>query len=166
MTVEHPERGVVAFVNLVRDGAPSEATFDLMRHRADAPSGSMDLLIVRLIQQLRLAGVANLSLGMAPWSEVGSEPGARLLERGVGALTPRLERFFSVSGLRAYKEKFHPAWEARYLVYGSETVLPRVALAVVRLTEQGAHLDDDDDFGALPDARHRHALPPLAPSAV
>ena len=42
-----------------------------------------------------------------------------------------------VEGLRAYKDKFGPAWEPRYLVYPSAAALPAVALALVRLTEGG-----------------------------
>jgi phosphatidylglycerol lysyltransferase len=162
MTVEHADRGIVAFVNMILDGVAGEATFDLMRHRADAPSGCMDLLLVDLIACLKAQGFERLSLGMAPWSEVGANPGARLLERGVGVLTPRLERFFSVSGLRAYKSKFQPVWEPRFLVYGSEASLPRVALSIVRLTEQGAASEHVDAPVTLSRPLDGIPLPPLA----
>jgi lysylphosphatidylglycerol synthetase-like protein (DUF2156 family) len=39
--------------------------------------------------------------------------------------------------LHAYKSKFRPDWEPRYLVYDGDAALPQIALAIVRLTEQG-----------------------------
>jgi phosphatidylglycerol lysyltransferase len=44
----------------------------------------------------------------------------------------RLNRFYSFKGLRAFKAKFHPRWEPRYLIYASKASLPKAALAVVR----------------------------------
>jgi phosphatidylglycerol lysyltransferase len=72
MTVQNQNGDVVAFVNLIPSGVTGEATFDLMRHLPDAPSGSMDVLLVRLIQHLKAAGFQRLSLGMTPWSAVGA----------------------------------------------------------------------------------------------
>jgi phosphatidylglycerol lysyltransferase len=55
MTVEDAAGRVAAFANLVPDGATGEATSDLMRRRVE-PSGAMDVLYVRLFEQLRAAG--------------------------------------------------------------------------------------------------------------
>jgi phosphatidylglycerol lysyltransferase len=137
VAVQNEIGDVVALVNLIPSGVAGEATFDLMRHLPAAPSGSMDFLLARLIQYLRAEGFERLSLGMVPWSAVGGCRNSTLLERGVGMLTPHLGRFFASAGLRAYKAKFNPQWEPRYLVYSSEAALPQIALAIVRLTEQG-----------------------------
>jgi phosphatidylglycerol lysyltransferase len=127
---------IVAFINLVRDGVPDEGTFDLMRHRPDAPNGAMDALLVRLAEHLRDQGCTRLSLGMVPFADVGTDEEDPVLERALRLLVERMERFFSYRGLRLYKEKFHPIWEPRYLVYQSGVALPQIVLAIIQLTER------------------------------
>lgn len=135
MTVEDSAGMVHAFANIIPDGAPGETTIDLMRRRADAPNAVMDFLFVHLFQQAQAAGYKRFSLGMAPFAEVGTKPGDPARERGLRLLASHLDRFFSAKGLRAYKEKFQPDWEPRYLVYQSDATLPLVTLALMRLTE-------------------------------
>lgn len=135
VTVEEPSGRVLAFVNLIPDGVPGEATLDLMRHRIAIPNGTMDFLFVQLFLFCQAQGYRAVSLGMVPFAAIGTGPGSRPLERGIQLLSTHLNRFFSAQGLRAYKDKFHPIWEPRYLFYRSELSLPAVALAIVRLTE-------------------------------
>jgi phosphatidylglycerol lysyltransferase len=137
VVLRDPTDRVVAFTNVIPDGVDGETTIDLMRHRADAPNGAMDVLFVHVMQHMKAAGFRRFSLGMAPWADVGVGFDAPLRERAIGALTHYLNRFFSIEGLRAYKAKFQPMWEPRYLVYDGDAALPQVALAIVRLTERG-----------------------------
>jgi phosphatidylglycerol lysyltransferase len=134
MTVEDAAGRVVAFANLIPDGAPGEATIDLMRRRVE-PSGAMDFLYVRLFERLRDAGYARFSLGLAPFAEVGRGPDARPAERAIQLAYTRFNRFFAYKGLHDYKDKFGPVWSPRYLVYQSATALPQVVLALIRITE-------------------------------
>ncbi|HET7054994.1 MAG TPA: phosphatidylglycerol lysyltransferase domain-containing protein, partial [Thermomicrobiales bacterium] len=135
-TVTSSSGRIVAFINLVRDGVPGEGTFDLMRHRPDAPNGAMDALLVRLAEHLHDQGCTRLSLGMVPFADVGTDEEDPVLERALRLLVERMERFFSYRGLRLYKEKFHPIWEPRYLVYQSGVALPQIVLAIIQLTER------------------------------
>ncbi|HMM42613.1 MAG TPA: flippase-like domain-containing protein [Thermomicrobiales bacterium] len=135
MAIEDPEGWVAAFANLIPDGVAGEATIDLMRRRRE-PSGSMDVLQVRLFEALRERGYRSFSLGMAPFAEVGGEPEATIAERAVPLFYERFNRFFSYKGLREYKAKFQPRWEPRYIVYASEVQLPLIALALLRVTEE------------------------------
>jgi phosphatidylglycerol lysyltransferase len=50
----------------------------------------------------------------------------------VHLLYEHFNRFYSFKGLHAYKEKYQPRWEPRYLIYSSAAGLPKAALAVVR----------------------------------
>jgi phosphatidylglycerol lysyltransferase len=135
MTVNGADGTIQAFANLIPDGGEGEATVDLMRHRVNAPHGSMDLLFVRLMENLRAEGYTSFSLGMAPFAEVGTQPDSPALERTIHLLSEHMTRFFSYKGLRAYKNKFNPRWEPRYLIYQSEVALPIFTLALIRLTE-------------------------------
>jgi phosphatidylglycerol lysyltransferase len=137
MTVEDADGKILAFANIIADGVAGEATIDLMRRRQDSPNGTMDFLFIRMFEYLREVGFTRFSLGMAPFADLGTTPGSPTLERALGMLSQHLDRFFSVKGLRDYKDKFHPDWEARYLVYQSEVSLPIVTLAIMRLTEIG-----------------------------
>ena len=134
-TLESSTGEIVAFMNVIDDGVPGEATMDLMRHMPDAPNGAMDVLFAGLADYFRSIGKTSFSLGMVPFYDVGSHPDDPLIERGIRLLIGRMERFFSYRGLSAYKDKFHPHWEPRYVIYSSAIALPQIALAIVRLTE-------------------------------
>ena len=106
---------IVAFANLwlTRDGG--EASVDLMRHCDDAPPGTMDFLFVTLLQWSRDAGYARFSLGMAPLSGIDGRRLAPTWARAAAFVFRHGERFYGFRGLRAYKEKFMPRWEPRYI---------------------------------------------------
>lgn len=124
-----------AFINLIHDGAPGEITFDLMRHRVDALNGAMDLLILALVDLARERGYTAVSLGMVPFVTAKPSEQTALVEQAIARLAKPMGRFFASKSLFAYKDKFHPDWEPRYLVVRSLAQLPRVTLALTRLAE-------------------------------
>jgi len=125
-----------AFVNEIPSYRPSEATVDLMRHRLEVPNGTMDFLFTEVMLDAQRRGFAWFSLGLAPLAGVGDSPEATLEERAVGELFDRLNRFLSYKGLRAYKSKFFPEWQDRFLVYsGGPLGLMRTTLGLTRLTD-------------------------------
>ncbi len=116
--VRHQGR-IVGFANLMRTECPSEVTIDLMRQRSDAPSGVMDFLFTDLMLQLKAQGIERFSMGMAPLSGLDSHKGARLWNRFGAAIFQHGGHFYNFSGLRAFKAKFDPHWEPRYLAVAS-----------------------------------------------
>ncbi|HSA95921.1 MAG TPA: phosphatidylglycerol lysyltransferase domain-containing protein, partial [Acidobacteriota bacterium] len=126
---------LLAFVNVIRSYAPGETTIDLMRHRRDAPHGIMDGLFARLFERQREKGFKRFNLGLAPMSgfREGEEAGAE--ERAVQFFLQRLNFLFSYSGLLDYKAKFATSWEPRFVVYRNVLDLPRLAVALVRVSE-------------------------------
>jgi hypothetical protein len=58
-----------------------------------------------------------------------------LADRALRLLYERGGAAFRFEGLRAFKEKWHPRWEPRFLCYEQDTELPRVAAAVARAGE-------------------------------
>lgn len=142
-----PDGRVLAFMNVIRSYRPGETTIDLMRHLRNAPEGIMDFLFTALFQRQKEKGFRSFSLGMAPMSgfREGEEAGPE--ERAVQRFLQRLNFLFSYEGLYHYKAKFATAWEPRYTVYQNVLDLPRLAMAVARVTETGAGSESEEDDG-------------------
>lgn len=105
----------VAFANLMTTDTRGQATIDLMRYTPEAPKGVMDYLFVKLLLHCQAEGYTRFGLGMAPMSGMSEHENAPRWQR-LGRLIYRHgEHFYNFKGLRAFKEKFDPEWEPRYL---------------------------------------------------
>jgi phosphatidylglycerol lysyltransferase len=117
---------VEAFANVWPGADRSELSSDLMRHRHDAPNSSMEALFLHLMRWGKERGYRTFNLGMAPLSGLESSAVAPLWNRLATFVYRRGEALYNFQGLRAFKEKFHPAWEPRYLAWPGGLSLPRV----------------------------------------
>jgi phosphatidylglycerol lysyltransferase len=99
---------LVAYVTWLSLPAARGVALDAMRRRADAPGGTMDLLLYSGLQHYRKSA-AWASLGLAP------------------AGGP------SANSLSAFKSKFRPVWEPRYLVAERLIDWPVVAASTLLL---------------------------------
>ena len=134
--IEQHDR-VVAFANLWPGAHQQELSIDLMRYHADAPRDVMEGLLVHLMAWARGEGYERFMLGMVPLSGVERSPVEPLWNR-LGAFVYRHgEAFYNFQGLRAYKEKFDPVWEPRYLAYPGGLRLPRILADVAALVAGG-----------------------------
>lgn len=131
--VDADER-MLAFVNMIPAYRKGEATIDLMRHRAQAPNGVMDYLFVMVFLHFQQQGYERFSLGMAPMSGFQEKEDASPQERAVHFFFQRLNFLFSYSGLKQYKAKFADRWEPRYAVYRNVLDLPKLAIALSRVS--------------------------------
>jgi phosphatidylglycerol lysyltransferase len=109
------EGRIVAFANLWLTADKEEASVDLMRQRADAPKGAMDFLFVNLMRWAKERGYQRFSLGMAPLSGIEGRRLAPTWAKVAALVFRHGERFYGFRGLRAYKEKYAPMWEPRYV---------------------------------------------------
>jgi len=109
------EGRIVAFANLLLTDTREEASIDLMRFAPDAPKGAMDFLFVRLMTTLRDQGYRHFNLGMAPLSGLSRREVAPVWDRVANTFYEHGERYYNFKGLRAFKSKFHPGWQPRYL---------------------------------------------------
>jgi phosphatidylglycerol lysyltransferase len=128
---------LVAFANVWAPDAKEEVSIDLMRHRDDAPPGVMEFLFTELLVWGQAQGFRWFSLGMAPLSGFEHHRLAPLWNR-LGALLFRHgEHFYNFRGLRAFKEKFDPVWEPRYLASPGGLATPFVLTDVAALVSGG-----------------------------
>lgn len=133
------ERGgrVLAFANVWPGADREELSIDLMRYHHDAPPSVMEALFVHLMQWGHEQGYRRFVLGMAPLSGVEQSPIASLWNKLGAFLYEHGEAIYNFQGLRAYKDKFNPQWEPRYLAYPGGLRLPRILADVSALVAGG-----------------------------
>jgi len=133
------ERGgrIVAFASVWPGPGRMELSLDLMRFHHEAPNGVMEGLVVYVMRWGKEQGYGVFSLGMAPLSGFERSPVAPLWTRLGSFLYSHGETFYNFQGLRAYKDKFHPTWESRYLAYPGGLMLARTLADVAALIAGG-----------------------------
>jgi len=105
----------VAFATLMCTDQKIEASVDLMRQLPDAPRSSMDFLFAQVILHFQALGFQRFNLGMVPLAGMAQHPLAPNWQRLARLLFNHGENFYNFQGLRAFKAKFDPVWEPRYL---------------------------------------------------
>jgi len=115
VAVVRREDGIVAFANLLTTDARDEAALDLMRYVPDAPPGTMDFLIASILLHLQAQGYRRFGLGMSPMAGMAERSGAPKWQRIARLVFEHGDRFYNFRGLRSFKDKFAPVWEARFL---------------------------------------------------
>jgi phosphatidylglycerol lysyltransferase len=120
--VRDPSGETLAFANVLEGPRGEEMSVDLMRYRQPAQRGegvenAMEYLFIRLMLHAKERGFSRFNLGMAPLSSVGEERHARPFEKLARYYSRMGGRWYNYQGLRAFKEKFDPSWEPRYMAY-------------------------------------------------
>jgi phosphatidylglycerol lysyltransferase len=128
---------IVAFANLWEGANRDELSVDLMRYSRAAPEGVMEYLFIQLMLWGRAEGYAHFNLGMAPLSGLENRQLAPIWHRMGALLYRHAENFYNFQGLRAYKQKFDPVWEPRYLASPGGLQLPRILTNVASLVSGG-----------------------------
>ena len=128
---------IEAFANIWPGPGGKEVSIDLMRYHRDAPKGVMEALFVHLMIWGRDRGYRMFGLGMAPLSGFQDSPVASLWNRLGSFVYEHADAVYNFQGLRAYKDKFNPVWEPRYLAYPGGLRLPRIMADVSALVAGG-----------------------------
>lgn len=127
-----PRSLISAYATLIMDPSGETLAMDVLRHRPQIREGTLELLIVALLQWARRHQFNTVSLGAA-FSDMEANgllnwPTPELLEDEVVEHSERLE---------TVRSRFHPRWLPRYLVYPGATSLPTVWTAVARKRSRG-----------------------------
>lgn len=134
---------LVAFANLQVTACKEEASIDLMRHRPDAPAGTMDFLFARIMLHLQAEGYQRFGLGMSPLAGMAERRQAPRWQRLGRLLYKYGDRFYRFRGLHSFKDKFEPQWEARYLATPGG-LAPVFVLADIAALIGGGHPEDPE----------------------
>jgi phosphatidylglycerol lysyltransferase len=131
LTAENAEEKVVAFLNIIPDYAPGEATYDLFRKTADAPNGIMDYMLIEFFGYLRSQQFRYVNLGFAPMS--GMQDAHTFKEKSMKFAYERIRSFSHYKGLREFKEKYDPVWYNKYLIYDQDYDLLQVPVVLTKV---------------------------------
>ena len=112
--VRHKGR-IVAFANIWATPNRAEISVDLMRHADVIPYGAMDFLFIQLMQWAKSEKYAWFTLGLAPLSGIEARRLSPMWARIGSVIYRHGEALYGFEGLRAYKAKFSPVWEPRYI---------------------------------------------------
>jgi phosphatidylglycerol lysyltransferase len=128
---------VEAFATVWPGANLGELSIDLMRYGPHAPKDAMDALFVHLMLWGRQQGYRRFAMGMAPLSGFERSPVAPLWTRLGAFLYEHGQPVYNFQGLRAFKDKFGPDWQPRYLAYPGGLRLARVLADVTALIAGG-----------------------------
>jgi phosphatidylglycerol lysyltransferase len=132
LLVRDKEGFIAGFANLVTEFQANEIAVDLMRYLQHSESGLMDFLFVSLFQWAREQGFSTFNLGLSALSGVGEHSDDPIVERALNFIYQNVDRFYNFRGLHSFKEKFHPIWSQRFLVYPNMSNLPAISAAIFR----------------------------------
>jgi phosphatidylglycerol lysyltransferase len=134
--VRHAGR-IVAFANVWATDDRSELSIDLMRQATTAPYATMEFLFINLMLWGRSQGFSWFSLGLAPLSGIEARRLAPLWARAGALLYRHGEALYGFEGLRAWKDKFSPQWEPRYIAGPDGVGLARALIDLQTLVGGG-----------------------------
>ncbi|HEY4028443.1 MAG TPA: DUF2156 domain-containing protein [Candidatus Dormibacteraeota bacterium] len=115
------DRQLVGYVTWLWLPAARTMVLDEVKRAGEAPPGTSECLMAACLDAFR--GRADVaSLGLAPVASAGWEIVARIVHDWLGVRS-------ASPGLSAFKTKFRPTWEPRYLVVERLADVPAVLLA-------------------------------------
>ena len=132
MVIRDPQGQINAFANILPEYQCSEVSLDLMRHRHETENGLMDFLFVSLFEWAKDQGYHSFSLGLSALSGIGEHFDDPAMEHALHYIYEHVEKFYNFKGLHAFKDKYHPHWEPRYLIYSNAASLPAISLAMAQ----------------------------------
>ena len=131
------EGRIVAFANIWETANRRELSVDLMRHAAEMPYGTMDFLFIRLMQWGRDQGYDWFTLGIAPLSGIEARRLSPFWAKAGAFFFRHGESFYGFEGLRAYKDKYAPRWEPRFIAGPRGISLSRAMIDLQKLVGGG-----------------------------
>jgi phosphatidylglycerol lysyltransferase len=128
---------IEAFASIWPGPGKVELSVDLMRHRPSAPKNAMEGVFIYLMQWGKGEGYHTFNLGMVALSGLEHSEFAPFWTTFASYIYRYGRTFYNFEGLRAYKDKFDPIWEPKYLAYPGGRALPLVMLDVSALIAGG-----------------------------
>lgn len=138
-----PEENAYLAVSYLPDGTMTSAFsfypyngglamgLELMLRSADAPNGIAESTIVEAVSFFNNLGVKEISLGMAPLSNIEMVEKSTVSDKAAKLIFDRFNQFYGYKSLFMFKKKFNSVWEHKYIAIKSFQELPKIILALV-----------------------------------
>lgn len=127
----------VAFSNVWQGADNHELSFDLLRNTAGTSDDVIDYLLIEMMLWGKKRGYDWFSLGMAPLSGMENHQHSDRWSKVADWVYTYGEDFYNFKEVRAYREKFDPVWEPRFLAVPGGWSLPRVLADLTNLVSGG-----------------------------
>jgi phosphatidylglycerol lysyltransferase len=148
---------IVGFAVVLRGAQDQEWSVDILRYRPELGPRGLDFMLLRLLRVARGRGVRRFDLGLTPTPDLAAENLSPTWRR----VTPLLFKFGDhirdFDALRAFKTRFSPTFEPRYLACTAGFALPHILLDVTALIELGP-------MAGLPAEERDPKVPALQPT--
>jgi lysylphosphatidylglycerol synthetase-like protein (DUF2156 family) len=125
--------GVTTWLPVHRDGQIVGWALDVMRRRPGGFRPVIEYLIAESALAFQAAGYESMSLSVAPLARRAAlDDGDAVLDRALVRVSKILEPTYGFRSLLGFKAKFHPRFDAVYLVYRSDADLLEISVAIGR----------------------------------
>jgi phosphatidylglycerol lysyltransferase len=109
-------------------------TLDLMLRNYPAHNGVVEATIAQSLTWFKERQIQEVSLGMVTLADTHPDDvSPQLVQVGRKLLFKYFNQFYNYQSLFAFKDKFHPSWQPRYVAYTNQTELMRTALAIIEV---------------------------------
>ena len=128
---------IIAFSNLWSSPDKKELALDLMRFIDGHMVGVIDFLLVGSMIWGSERGYEHFSLGMAPLAGLEKEDHRNAMSRLCRLAYKHGDKIYGFKGIRQFKKKFNPEWEAVYLLAPRQIHMPRALRNLALLSSGG-----------------------------
>lgn len=131
LVASSPDGSPVGLLSFVPWGS-NGLSLDVMRRAPEAPNGTTEFMIVKMMEEAEGLGVTRVSLNFAMFRETfarSEELGANPLTRFGSSVLGVLDRFLQLERLYKFNQKFSPSWVPRYICVESYVTLAPVGIA-------------------------------------
>lgn len=128
---------IVAFSNLWASADGKELSLDLMRYESNVMVGVIDYVLVEAMLWGSAQGYNAFSLGMAPLAGLESETDLKVMSYLCRMAFKHGDKLYGFKGIRQFKKKFNPEWEAVYLLAPKQRHMPGVLKNLALLSAGG-----------------------------
>ncbi|MEI7579870.1 MAG: phosphatidylglycerol lysyltransferase domain-containing protein [bacterium] len=104
---------------------------DQMLRSEKIPNGLIEGAIAEAINHFKSLGIAKLSLGNAPLSNIDVKLEG-ISEKSLHYIFNNFNRLYQFKSLYRFKSKFKPSWQHKFLCYKSNLELPKVLISLIQ----------------------------------
>lgn len=107
---------VLAFASLLKSFDGKEVSLDLVRYRSDLSNDMMDMLFFNIFQWIEKENYSYCNIGLAPLGGVEDQATDYKTAELLARLYGNFYKFYYFRKFHIYREKFNPAWHAKYII--------------------------------------------------